>query len=265
MTRRPTTVRPHDDLALARQVMLWRGVRHLPVLHHGRLVGMLSDRDLLAAIAARDRWSAGSVHVEEAMRSDVPTIDPDRPVEEAARRMLAHRVEGLPVLEDGDLVGIVTTSDLLLDRSEPSAVIAPRRGTARDVMTPDPDAVAPENSLLEAASRMVEGTIRHLPVVDSDGRLVGMLSDRDVRSAIGDPILALRERTDEEDGITVAEVMSEEPVRVTLDATIETLVDVLSDERIGAIAVVDEGDRPVGIVSYLDLLAYLTRRPGATP
>ena len=128
--------------------------------------------------------------------------------------------------------------------------------TARLVMTPDPETVLEEASLFEAAALMAELGVRHLPVVDELGKLIGMLSDRDIRSAIGDPVEALRGRHEDSES-RASDVMSPDPLRASLDTPVSEIAEMLVDERIGAVPVVDEGDRPVGIISYVDLIRFL--------
>lgn len=127
---------------------------------------------------------------------------------------------------------------------------------ASTVMTADPETVSEESSIFEAAALMAELGVRHLPVVNENGALAGMLSDRDIRSSIGDPVEALRGRRDESES-RVADVMTPNPLRASLDTPIVEVADMLTDERIGAVPVVDEGDHPVGIVSYVDLIRFL--------
>lgn len=131
--------------------------------------------------------------------------------------------------------------------------------SARSVMTADPETVIEECSLYEAAALMAELGVRHLPVVNEDGVLVGMLSDRDLRTSIGDPVEALRGRRDESEAC-VRDVMAPDPLRVALSAPVTEIAEMLMDERIGAVPVVDEGDRPIGIVSYVDLIRFLSRK-----
>ena len=131
--------------------------------------------------------------------------------------------------------------------------------SARNVMTADPETVIEECSLYEAAALMAELGVRHLPVVNEDGVLVGMLSDRDLRTSIGDPVEALRGRRDESEAC-VRDVMAPDPLRVALSASVTEIAEMLMDERIGAVPVVDEGDRPIGIVSYVDLIRFLSRK-----
>ena len=121
MQRGLVIVSPDTKLAEAMRLLQRRGIRHLPVLDTGRLVGIISDRDLKAAMlsatmspggalstAALDRLTAGDV-----MQRAVVTIAPMFPVEEAARLMVTRKISALPVTEDERLVGIVTETDVL--------------------------------------------------------------------------------------------------------------------------------------------------------
>jgi acetoin utilization protein AcuB len=108
MTRHPETIRPGDMLLKAKEMMDAGGFRRLPVVHEGRVVGILTERDL--------REHGGylkSTKVDAVMRAPVVTIDSKASVEEAARLMLANKIGGLPVVDNGQLIGIVTSSDLL--------------------------------------------------------------------------------------------------------------------------------------------------------
>ena len=108
-----TTVQESDDLKLAAQILLWHGARHLPVLRDGRVVGVLSERDLLARQAALGQRAAGQMSVGEAMSAPALVARPDEDLAVAAERMLENRVGCLPVIDQGALVGMLTRSDLL--------------------------------------------------------------------------------------------------------------------------------------------------------
>jgi CBS domain-containing protein/nucleotide-binding universal stress UspA family protein len=110
MTANPKTVGPGDVLESARALMAEARVRHLPVVEHGRLVGILSDRDLPAHVGQLARTR---VHV--AMTGDPVTVSPDVSVEAAARLMLERRVRALPVVDGERVIGILSVTDILED------------------------------------------------------------------------------------------------------------------------------------------------------
>ena len=108
MTSKLITVGPHDSLAEAKALMNSGNFRHLPVLEDGRLIGILSDRDMRLHSGYLD-----STRVDAAMTSDPVTITPTTTVEEAARLMLQLKISAVPVVNDGKPVGILSTSDIL--------------------------------------------------------------------------------------------------------------------------------------------------------
>lgn len=108
MSQRPVTVTPHDTLATARAKMQAGHFRRLPVEDNGRLAGIVTDRDIRPHVGS-EAWT----RVNMAMTAPAVTVSPDTPVEEAARVMLSKQIGGLPVVEAGQLVGIITTSDVL--------------------------------------------------------------------------------------------------------------------------------------------------------
>ncbi|MER3603753.1 MAG: acetoin dehydrogenase [Thermus sp.] len=109
------TIGPEATLEEAYAFLLQKGIRHLPVVEEGRLVGILTDRDIRLATSALNPKGPcpGSTLVREAMTKEVVTADPLDPVEEAARVMRVRKIGCLPVVEDEVVVGIVTGIDLL--------------------------------------------------------------------------------------------------------------------------------------------------------
>jgi CBS domain-containing protein len=131
------------------------------------------------------------------------------------------------------------------------------------VMTMNPAVTAADATLGEAAGVMLEGGFRHLPVVDADRRLAGMIAERDLRAALG---VELERLSDAGAGLLeqlVERAMRPDPITVGADATLREVVEVLSEERIGALPVVDERERLVGIVSYVDVLRFLREHDAA--
>ncbi len=108
MTGEPVTIGSHDTLAQAKAIMDEGHFRRLPVVDDGQLVGIITERDIREHTGYFE-----STRVTAAMRTALVTLSPRATVEDAARLMLRHKIGGLPIVEDGKLVGIVTTSDLL--------------------------------------------------------------------------------------------------------------------------------------------------------
>jgi acetoin utilization protein AcuB len=118
-------------------------------------------------------------------------------------------------------------------------------------------AVSPDTVVLEARETMTENGIRHLPVVDSEDRLLGIVTDRDVRSAMPSVLLddadskEVRKRLAR---VTVKEIMTPDPVTIPPQYTIQDALLLIQKTRVGAFPVVDETGRLTGIVSIRDLV-----------
>lgn len=133
MTRRVITATPEMTVADARALTREHRIRHLPVLDAGRLVGIVTDRDLR---------EAGQGRVGDIMQGDVITTHPLDPVGEAARLLSEHRIGCLPVVQGGELVGIVSETDLL--RQLVSLLGVDRPGSQIDVTVEDRPGVLAE-------------------------------------------------------------------------------------------------------------------------
>ena len=140
------------------------------------------------------------MRVRDVMTTPAVTAGPDTPFPDLVDRLLANAISGLPVVDaDGHLVGIVTEADLvskeayghrrrralgvladLLRGRDPEWVGKGAGRTARDVMTSAVGVATPGEDLGAAARRMLEGGHKRLPVVDEDGRVVGIVSRHDV-------------------------------------------------------------------------------------
>jgi CBS domain-containing protein len=110
MTRDLLTVEPSDTLGEAAQKMTERGVGSVVVSDYGRMVGILTERDVMKAVAGRVHSS--EARVREWMTAEPVTVPPSTPVEEAGQIMLDRGFRHLPVVDDDRPVGIVSIRDL---------------------------------------------------------------------------------------------------------------------------------------------------------
>jgi CBS-domain-containing membrane protein len=254
----PTSIGTGESVAMALRLMRERAIRHLPVVATGkRVVGLLSERDVLRQQVALGSTAANARTVREAMVPSPIVVRDDEDAEEARRVLVESGVGCLPVVDaHRQLIGVVTRTDLLraeLPRSEVSTIPP---DTARMIMRRAPLTASASDMLLDAVARMDDRGIRHLPVVDGDHRVVGMLSDRDVRLAVGNARWGLPSAVPSTGlgALRVSDIMSREPFVLREDAPFLQVVSVFTDERVGAVPVVDADERLIGIVSYVDVL-----------
>jgi acetoin utilization protein AcuB len=252
MTPRPIPIGPGEPVQVAATVMRTCRVRHLPVVAAGKLVGILSLRDVIAA--------GDDARVSDIMATPPQTIEPWQPLTVACERMLNRRFSCLPVVDGADLVGIFTATDALrfaaaaLDedgRALREPVPVSQLMTARPLFT-----VSPTETLAAAWKRMRDAGVRHLPVLRDDV-IIGVLSDRDVLAAGRDWV-----REPGELGrhvLVVADAMS---VRLSTIGTDEPAVDaaqLLLRRRVGALPVL-RGRELRGMLTVSDFLYFILAR-----
>jgi len=121
MSRAVCVLGRNDSLEAANSLMLRKGIRHLAIVDDGRLVGVLSERELLRASLGRamgygERGRSKlmqAILVKEVMSEPVIAVEPESSLEEAAGLMVEKKIGCLPVVAHGTLVGMLTTTDLL--------------------------------------------------------------------------------------------------------------------------------------------------------
>jgi CBS domain-containing protein len=220
--------------------------------------------------------------VSEVMTREVIAVHPETPVGEIVRMLLERDFRSLPVVDSNNrLMGIITNGDLveragltarleLLGALEGRALerelaaSGARSRNAADVMTPEPLHVLVDERLERAAHLMAEHRIKRLPVVDTGGQLVGMLSRVDVLRTMGEDYHAPASPESEvshRPARVVGDLMRTDVPSVGAEAPIGEVLDAVTSTRLNRAIVVETDRRVVGIVTDDDLLAGLD--PGA--
>lgn len=268
------TVAPQDSIDKALSLMEERGVHHLVVSGPELGVqGMVSDRDILLSTGWKlsaerqvqsetGRRVVGPTRVEQIMRRSSAFISNADDAADAARVFLADQITAAPVIRDGRLAGIITEHDLLnwLDALavEGSAADAFLGREVGDFMRANVIHVAPETPIADIIDLFRRCRIRHAPVC-AGGQLVGMVSDRDVRRALGAANIHDLEADAETRllGPRAAHEIMQHPVptigpRERLREALRRML----EEDIGALAVEDD-NRLVGIVTHTDFIRVI--------
>lgn len=185
MTRDVVTFDEEEDISTIWTCLVRQSYRRVPIVREGRLTGIISRTDLIRARMsdfdpkafdkASDQRSQRPL-VQDAMTIGLLTTTPGSPILEAAETLVAHRITGLPVVDDSmRLLGILSEKDVLrLLDSAPT-----RAWQVRDVMTPDVVTFNLDDDLFDVCECLAKNEFRRVPVLDR-GRLVGIISRADL-------------------------------------------------------------------------------------
>jgi CBS domain-containing protein len=184
------TLHEGDSINEVIQMMLKGNVSGFPIVNdENRVIGIVSERDFISLVA---NIITGK-KVADFMSHDVVSVRPDTRVEDAARVMILNDFRRLPIVHEGVMIGVVTTSDIvnylgsgevfekLVTGDMHEALGVPIKAIAREV----PINVEPDLDLGEAAELMIAREVNVLPVI-VDGALTGIITERDLLSAIVD-------------------------------------------------------------------------------
>lgn len=252
MTRNPVTIDVGATLDAALDLMDEKGVRHLPVLEGDQLAGVVSDRDLLAATGwvreLHQDSSSTKRRVRDVMRRPPITALPEESAVTAALDLMLNGIGCLPVVKDAVLYGIVTEFDLLkafVARSRQQTLEGDYNPLIRTRMTREPASAHVAQSVEDVADLCRRRRIRHVPIVDG-GKLVGIVSDRDLRRAQGRG-LSLH--------AAIRELMTWQPVTAPSGERLTYAAERMLEHKISALPVTDDG-KLVGILTATDLVDH---------
>ena len=267
------TVSPDAPAEHALKLMHEQRIRHLPVVDNAGLTGMLSDRDMLKISGWLDTWDRlmeettfiTSVPVRNLMSSPVTTLTPDASLKTLVHTMLDRRISAVPLVNDGQLVGLVTETDVLLGfggMDESAEVVAWQRSRVADHMTELTVSACPTDEVRSAVALMREHGIRHLPVL-MGGNLLGIVSERDLQQALAsDAVVNLTEAENElapRYTSQLRDIMTQNVVTCGPFTCLPAAAEQLLLHKIGALPVTAD-DEMHGIITESDLLRAMFPR-----
>lgn len=278
-TTEVTTVGPSDSIDKAICLMEEHGFHHLVVTVDGKMVGIVSDRDVLVStgwMLSVERMTHGAggrghvvgpTRIEQIMTREVVYVPDDATPREAAFLMLDRKVSAMPVVHEGRLAGIVTETDFLkwlddnADTNHDVRYFARRE--VRELMRANVITLGPQASLGEVVDLFRRRRIRHVPVVAGEV-LRGIISDRDVRRALGaatvhDMQLQDEGRLDDMAGPrAAADIMHRKVITTGPAASLRDAVRLMLANRIHSLPVL-YSEKLLGIVTQTDFVKAIAR------
>jgi len=222
-----------------------------------KLVGVVTKKDIMYKLGQKrtSRTTPGRLHVSSFIRNTPPiTISPDTLVVKACRVMIENNISSLPVVEDENVVGLFHKKSILPILKEISVV------PARRVMFATPYVAKVQDTAMHIRQILLSENIDFLPVVDEDGRPVGLISVDEIAEAlfVFHDIVPLKHRKERKYRILVEDIMKMRPPIVGPDTTISEIASLIEKKNTRGVVVVD-ADRVIGLVSLTNLTEFIAR------
>ena len=191
-------------------------------------------------------------------KKEVISIPPTKSIKEAAEMMIEHEFRRLPVTHPGSnkLLGIVTAMDILdflgggskfdiIEKKHDDNFLSAINDSVKEIMTRDVISISPKYSIKESVNVMTENGIGSLPIVDKEGKLVGIVTERDFALALAGSL----------SNETVGDIMVKDVITTTLGTPIESCSKIMVRNNLRRVPVVEE-DKLVGIVTSTDIIRF---------
>jgi CBS domain-containing protein len=278
MHRDVVAVATDAPLAEVVDLMVGRGLRFVPVLDGGQLAGVITNGDLVARAGlgagvqlgqapdpgAAAQWAGRTAR--EVMTAEPTAVLTGTRITDAAQLMLSRRVKRLPVLHQGQVVGVIsrldvlkTVADDLANGGGAAALAGPINQIGQLAVGPVPAVVA-DADLPQVLDVVASTRLNHAVVIDADGHVLGLVSDTELLRRVG---LAHRGVVDRlmrrnaavaPSGHMAADLMTPAPLVVPASLPIGQAIASMMDAQAKVLPVVDDQERLVGIVDRADVL-----------
>ncbi|MCP4261601.1 MAG: CBS domain-containing protein [Planctomycetes bacterium] len=315
MTYNVKTLTLDDTIGMCLKIMTNNKIRHIPVLdiatekeYKPYFMGIVSQRDVFRQVspyiekdgkADSDMMALRQLLVQIVTRKP-KCATPETPIQEATKLMVENRVDSVPVLSGNDLVGIVTSTDILKlfvklheigQTCNEKEQTGPRRrfvdllagnsdkaiwalssvlGAVKDIMTEQVVSLEEHDSLGKVMKVMQKGKFRHVPVVDKNNTLIGIISDRDVlrflpfrkgqRKPQSEVFRAALFDVEPKEPVIwqqVYRIMNKDVIHVQPGCSFHDAVKMLHDMKISCLPITDENKKLLGIATVTDVMRGL--------
>ena len=251
------TVDKDQNLTDALKLFRKHNVSRLPVTNHKELVGIISERDIANKLGSSkyESMPASRLHVSSVMVKEVITVPQSMRLGEVAKIMLEKGIGSVPVMDDDEMVGIVSKADFVTL----AVGIAFDKITVKEVMSKNLISVSPTERIIHARRQMLEENVGRLPVVD-EGKLVGMITSKDLMRAFIEFRKSVPEKYQKAQikDLLVEDIMSKNPTFVSKDLSITEVSNIIMETGFNGLPVVEDGE-VVGIITQTDILRLIEK------
>ncbi|MCK9151468.1 CBS domain-containing protein [Methanobacterium alcaliphilum] len=231
--------------------------------HVKELVGMITEKDIAKKLGSSKygNLAPSHFHVSTVMSNDIITVDMETNIGEAANLMLENNIGGMPVMDDGEMVGIVTKSDFI-DTCQGKAY---ENQAVTDSMSTELITVAPHDRIVHARRLLIDAKVGRLMVME-DEEMAGLLTAKDIansmisfRKLVPDKHKAARIRN-----ILVEDVMTQGIKSLSAETNIAEVAKTMLDQGCSGYPVVDEENKIVGLITKTDLIDLIVEMEGVS-
>lgn len=225
------------------------------------MVGMITEKDIANKLGSSKYGNLppSHFHVSTVMTNELFAVETETDIGYAANLMLENNIGGIPVMDDGDVIGMVTKSDLI-DTCRGKAY---ENKSVQNLMSEDLITVSPSDRLVHARRVMMDAKVGRLLVME-EGDLVGLITSKDIsramisfRKVVPDKHKSARIRN-----LLVDDVMSQGIHMVSMTSSIPEVAQMMLDQGISGFPVADENKNTVGLITKTDLLDLIVEMEG---
>jgi CBS domain-containing protein len=223
----------------------------------GHPLGIISDFDLLAAewlsVDEESLNTMRTLTARDLMTSPIESVNVNTSVNDASKRMADKAIHRMLVVEDGKPLGVISISDLVAGIAAQEAI---KRETVGDVMSDTFLVCREDNTVLSAARTMTQAGWRSIIVVNSRGKLQGVITGHDLVSLAGTTV---------DENLTVSELMNRNLITTDIHSSLQEAADIMIQHHCHRLIVVDQSDPdrfPLGVISSFDIVSAMAR-PGS--
>jgi CBS domain-containing protein len=252
------TCPPDTSLGKVATMLTERHVHALVVAEEAdHPLGVISDFDLLAgewlSVDEESLNTMRKLTARDLMTSPIESIDSNTPVNEAARRMADRGIHRMLVTDGGKPIGILSISDLVAGIAAQEEI---RRDTVGDVMSNTFLVCREDNTVLSAARTMTQAGWRSIVVVNSEGKLQGVITGHDLVPLAGTTVAG---------DLKVSELMNRRLITTDIHSSLQEAADIMIQNHCHRVIVVDQSHPdsfPLGVISSFDIVEAMAR-PGS--